>query len=80
MGESESDFAHWLACWERLRLSEIHGFPLWTREVHALLHASFAELRSISERTALGIASLHEVLAARPPGAGSRDALPSLTA
>ena len=39
-----------------------------------------AELRSISERTALGIASLHEVLAARPPGAGSRDALPSLTA
>ena len=41
---------------------------------------SLSQLRSISERTALGIASLHEVLAARPPGAGSRDALPSLTA
>ena len=47
VGETEAEFAHWLACWERLRLSTIHGFPLWLREVHEILHESFRELRKI---------------------------------
>ena len=47
VGEPEAQFAHWLACWERLKLSSLYGYPLWLREVHELLHSSFRQLRMI---------------------------------
>ena len=47
VGESEAQFAHWLACWQRLKLSSLFGFPLWLREVHELLHGNFRQLQMI---------------------------------
>ena len=46
-GEGASERALWAAVWQRLHLDTLHGFPLWSEEVHDLLHAAFTPLRMI---------------------------------
>ena len=37
----------WLRLWEQLGLGDLHGFPLWEKEVHDMLLANLDVLQSI---------------------------------
>ena len=37
----------WVACWKRVAVSDIPGWPLWEKAVHDALHPAFATLQAI---------------------------------
>ena len=37
----------WLEVWQRVELQDVHQFPLWEGEVHAVLQSRFPDLKSI---------------------------------
>ena len=43
-GSSIEAVERWLACWGGLQLNDLHGFPLWDRQLHDLLRPRFNEL------------------------------------
>ncbi|KAL1507904.1 hypothetical protein AB1Y20_007510 [Prymnesium parvum] len=45
--ESTEEYEHWLACWDKVRLNQVIGFPLWLGDVHDILHSSLEQLRLI---------------------------------
>ena len=45
---------HLLGVWAQLKLSSLHGFPLWEGDVHTALLGGFAELKSIFRAYASG--------------------------
>ena len=42
-----SDVPDWNGMWAKMDLSDVHGWPLWEKEVYLLLGAAFDELASI---------------------------------
>jgi hypothetical protein len=53
-GESRAEHEQWLSMWQATEasLSDLHGFPLWLKDVHNMLHVSLPGLRSAHEQIA----------------------------
>ena len=41
------EHAEWLRMWDQMSLVEMHGFPVWDKEVHDMLAANLSMLHSI---------------------------------
>ena len=46
-GQDMQQFRKWQSAWQNMELSDLHGFPLWEKGVHDVLHESFSDLCSI---------------------------------
>ncbi|KAJ1621463.1 hypothetical protein T492DRAFT_1070087, partial [Pavlovales sp. CCMP2436] len=53
-GESEGDHAKWLSLWRTVEsgIADLHGFPLWLKDVHNILHESLPGLDAAFTRVA----------------------------
>jgi len=51
-GESEQEHLLWLGIWAEVErsLTDLHGFPLWLKDVHNMLQAAHTELRELYSR------------------------------
>ena len=58
----------WVACWKRIAVSDIPGWPLWEKAVHDALHPAFATLRAIFVHAKQGAG--FDILAGAHPEAG----------
>jgi len=52
--EFDTSLEPWVAVWERVKVFDIYGFPLWEQAVHDGLLAQFSELQSIFAAYAAG--------------------------
>ena len=46
-GMEAEEHRAWVKMWEQMSLGDLHGFPVWEREVHEMLLRSLGVLRSI---------------------------------
>ena len=44
---SDEEVAEWLRMWAQITLGDLHGFPVWEREVHDMLASNLPTIKSV---------------------------------